>query len=277
MKIITDSTADLSADEYEKNGIGMVPLTIHLAEETWRDFLDIQPDAFYTLLRTSPVVPTTSQPSPQDFIDAYAPHVAKGEPILSIHLSSRLSGTFQSATLARTHFPEACIEVVDSFQASLGLGMAVLLCAEKARSGSSFAEVVDFARTITRRTETYFSLDSLDYLHKGGRIGRAQALLGTLIKIKPLLKLLDGEIQPVEKIRTLERLLNRFAELVEKAAQEGPLRLTVAESDNGDVVTRLLERLLQIPGVTLVYRCKLGGVITSHAGPGPIAITFVRV
>jgi DegV family protein with EDD domain len=275
MKIITDSTADLSADEYEKNSIGMVPLTIQLGEETWRDFLDIQPDAFYTMLRTSSVIPTTSQPSPQDFIDAYAPYVAKGEPVLSIHLSSRLSGTFQSATLARTHFPEARIEVVDSFQASLGLGMAVLLCAEKSRSGSSFEEVVDFTRTITRRTETYFSLDSLDYLHKGGRIGRAQALLGTLIKIKPLLKLSDGEIQPVEKIRTLERLLNRFVELVEKAAQEGPLRLTVAQSDNGDVVTRLLERLLRIPGVTLVYRCKLGGVITSHAGPGPIAITFV--
>ena len=276
MKIITDSTADLSADEYEKNSIGMVPLTIHLGEETWRDFLDVQPDAFYAMLRSSSVIPTTSQPSPQDFIDTYTPYVAKGEPILSIHLSSRLSGTFQSATLARTHFPEARIEVVDSFQASLGLGMAVLLCAEKLRSGSSFEEVVDFARTITRRTETYFSLDSLDYLHKGGRIGRAQALLGTLIKIKPLLKLSDGEIQPVEKIRTLERLLNRFVELVEKAAQEGPLRLTVAESDNGDVVTRLLERLLRIPGVTLVYRCKLGGVITSHAGPGPIAITFVQ-
>ncbi len=276
MKIITDSTADLSADEYEKNSIGMVPLTIHLGEETWRDFLDVQPDAFYAMLRSSSVIPTTSQPSPQDFIDTYTPYVAKGEPILSIHLSSRLSGTFQSATLARTHFPEARIEVVDSFQASLGLGMAVLLCAEKSRSGSSFEEVVDFARTITRRTETYFSLDSLDYLHKGGRIGRAQALLGTLIKIKPLLKLSDGEIQPVEKIRTLERLLNRFVELVEKAAQEGPLRLTVAESDNGEVVTRLLERLLRIPGVTLVYRCKLGGVITSHAGPGPIAITFVQ-
>lgn len=276
MKIITDSTADLTAKEYEEHEIGMVPLTIRLGDRTWRDFWDVQPDTYYAMLRTSAAFPTTSQPSPQEFIDAYTPMVAKGEPILSIHLSSKLSGTFQSATLARAHFPEARIEVVDSLQASLGLGMAVLLCAEKAGSGTSFPEVVDFARGLARRIETYFSVDSLDYLHRGGRIGKAQALLGTLMKIKPLLKLTDGEIQPLEKIRTSERLLNRFVELVEQAALGGPLRLSVAESDNGDVVTGLIERLLRLSGVSLVHRCKLGGVITSHAGPGPIAVTFVR-
>ena len=136
MKIITDSTADLSAEDYEKHGIGVVPLTLRLGDRTWRDFFDIDPDAYYALLRESKDFPTTSQPSPEDFVDAFAPFVEKGEPILSIHISSKLSGTYQSAILARSHFPGARIEVVDSLQASLGLGMIVLLCAEKASRGN---------------------------------------------------------------------------------------------------------------------------------------------
>ena len=277
MKIITDSTADLSRDLYQKYDIGMVPLTIHLGDRKWLDFYDVEPDEYYTLLRTSKAFPTTSQPSPQDFIDAFTPFTAKGEPVLSILISSKLSGTYQSAVLARSHFPGARIEVVDSLQASLGLGMIVLLCAEKARSGASFESVVDFARGLTRKVITYFSVDSLEYLHRGGRIGKAQAFFGSLMKIKPLLKLMEGEVRPVEKIRTSERLLNRFVELVENEVQGGGrLQLSVAESDNSDVMTGLLERLMKISGVSLVHRCKIGGVITSHGGPGTLGITFVR-
>lgn len=278
MKIITDSTADLSIEEYGRHSIGMVPLSIRLGDRTWRDFLDVEPDAYYDMLKTSQAFPTTSQPSPQDFADAYRPFVEKGEPILSIHLSSGLSGTFQSASLARARFPEARIEVVDSLQASLGLGMAVLMCAEKAASGSSFEDTAGFARGLVEQIETYFSVGSLEYMRRGGRIGKAQAFLGTLMKIKPLLKLSDGKIHPVEKIRTSERLLNRFVELVEQAASRtGSLRLSIAESDNGEVVSGLLERLLGVHGVRLVHRCKLGNVITSHAGPGTVGVTFVAL
>ena len=276
MKIITDSTADLSAESYEKHDIGVVPLTLRLGDRTWRDLFDIDPDAYYALLRESKDFPATSQPSPENFIDAFAPFVEKGEPILSIQISSKLSGTYQSANLARSHFPEARIEVVDSLQASLGLGIIILICAEKASKGAPFGEVTDFARDLAGRVQTYFAVDSLEYLHRGGRIGKAQTFLGTLMKIKPLLKMTEGEIQPIEKIRTSVKLLNRFAELVENAANdETRLRLSVAESDNSDVITGLLERLLRVPGVSLVHRCKLGGVITSHAGPGTLAITFV--
>jgi DegV family protein with EDD domain len=218
----------------------------------------------------------TSQPSPQDFINAYAPFTEKDEPILSIHISSGLSGTYQSACLARTHFPEARIEVVDSHQASLGLALILNLCVEKIRSGLSFEAVVDYVSELSRTIETYFSVDSLEYLQRGGRIGRAQAFLGTLMKIKPLLKLVEGNIHPVEKIRTTERLLNRYVELVEKKAAEGlPFSLIVAESDNTDVVTGLVNRLVKVPNVILAQRCTIGGVITSHTGPGVIGITFV--
>jgi len=275
MKIITDSTADLTKELYEQLDIGMVPLTIQLGERKWRDFYDLTPDAYYALLKASTDFPMTSQPPPQDFINVYKPFVEKGVPILSIHLSSKLSGTYQSACLARTHFPEAKIEVIDSLQASLGLALILHLCVKKYRSGSSFESVVDYSRELTKRIETYFSVDSLEYLQRGGRIGRAQAFLGTLMKIKPLLKLIEGAISPVEKIRTTERLLNRYFELVEKeAAKNMPLSLIVAESDNTDVATDLVNRLTRIPEVNLIQRCKIGGVITSHTGPGVLGVTF---
>jgi len=275
MKIITDSTADLTKELYEQLDIDMVPLTIQLGERKWRDFYDLMPDAYYALLKASTDFPMTSQPPPQDFINAYKPFVEKGVPILSIHLSSKLSGTYQSASLARTYFPDAKIEVIDSLQASLGLALMLHLCVKKFRSGSSFESVADYARELTKRIETYFSVDSLEYLQRGGRIGRAQAFLGTLMKIKPLLKLIEGAISPVEKIRTTERLLNRYVELIEKeAAKNMPLSLIVAESDNTDVATGLVNRLTRIPDVNLIQRCKIGGVITSHTGPGVLGVTF---
>jgi len=274
MRVITDSTADLPAESYEKYAIGLVPLTLRLGERTWRDFLDIDPDAYYVLLKESKDFPMTSQPSPQEIIDVYTPFVEKGEPILSIHVSSKLSGTYQSAVLAKNHFPEASIEVVDSRQVSGGLGIIVLLCAEKVSLGTPFEEVVDFARDLAGRVQTYMSVDSLDYLHRGGRITKAQAFLGSLMKIKPLLRMIEGEIRPIEKIRTTGKLLIRFVELVEEAARvEGRLRLFVAESDN--VTAGFVERLLQIPGVSLVARSKIGGVCASHGGPGSLLVTFV--
>jgi len=274
MRIVTDSTADLPAKSYEKYHIAIVPLTLCLGNKTWRDSLDIDPDAYYVLLKESKDFPTTSQPSPQEIIDVYAPLVEKGEPILSIHVSSKLSGTYQSALLAKNHFPDARIEVVDSRQVSGGLGIIVLLSVEKASSGAPFEEVVDFARDLVGRVQTYMSVDSLDYLHRGGRITKAQAYLGSLMQIKPLLRMIEGEIRPIEKIRTTGKLLTRFVELVEEAARaEGPLRLFVAESDN--VTAGFVERLLQIPGVSLVDRSKIGGVCASHGGPGSLLVTFV--
>jgi DegV family protein with EDD domain len=277
MKIITDSTADFTKELYEQLDIGMVPLTIQLGEKRWRDFYDMQPDAYFPILRASTDFPMTSQPAPQDFINAYTPFVEKNEPILSIHISSGLSGTYQSACLARANFPDARIEVVDSHQASLGLALTLRLCMEKIRAGLAFDAVVEYVRGLSKTIETYFSVDSLEYLQRGGRIGRAQAFLGTLMKIKPLLKLVEGNIHPVEKIRTTERLLNRYVEIIEKKAAEGlPLSVIVADSDNTEIVTGLVNRLTKIPNVILVQRCTIGGVITSHTGPGVIGITFVQ-
>lgn len=255
-----------------------MPLTVHLGEKSWKDFYDIEPDEYCSLLRRSTDFPTTSQPSPQDFINAFAPFAARGEPVLCVNISSRLSGTYQSALLAKDHFPGARIEVVDSLQGSMGLGLIILLCAKKANQNTSFEGVADFARELTRKVETYFSVDSLEYLQRGGRIGKAHAFLGTLMKIKPLLHLVEGEVQPVEKIRTTGRLLSRFVELVEKGAGEhSQILLSVADSGNSKVMAELVERFLKIPGLSLVYRGKIGGVIASHVGPGGLGVSFLKV
>ncbi|HVN97794.1 MAG TPA: DegV family protein [Syntrophorhabdaceae bacterium] len=277
MRIVTDSTADLTKELYDELDIEMVPLTIQLGERRWRDYLDVKPDEYYALLRTSTDFPTTSQPSPQDFIDVYRPIVEKNEPILSIHISSALSGTYQSACLAKSYFPQARIEVVDSRQASLGLALILHLCAANVRSGHSFEAVVEQAVRLSKTVETYFSVDSLSYLQRGGRIGRAQAFLGTLMKIKPILKVVEGEVHPIEKIRTTERLIDRYVRLVEMKAAEGlPVSVVVAGSDNTHIVTALAERLVQIPNVHVVQHCKIGGVVASHTGPGVLGIAFVH-
>jgi len=277
MKIITDSTADLPKEYALRHDVEIVPLTIHLGDKSWKDYYDVQPDDFYELLKKTSAFPMTSQPTPQDFAEAYGPWVEKGEPILSLHLSSKLSGTYQSALLARSQFPDARIEVVDSMQASFALSMIILVCADKAKTGVSVEDLAHFARQMGSEMETYFAVDSLEYLHRGGRIGKAQAFLGTLMKIKPLLKLVNGEVLPVEKIRTRDRLLSRFVELVEEGVRDhSRLLVAAAESDNSEVVTGLLERLMKIPDVSLIFRGKIGGVITSHAGPGALGIAFAR-
>jgi len=197
--------------------------------------------------------------------------------VLCVNLASRLSGTYQSALLAKDHFPGARIEVVDSLQASMGLGLIILLCARKANQGASFEDVAGFAGELARKVETDFSVDSLDYLQRGGRIGKAQAFLGTLMKIKPLLHLVEGEVLPVEKIRTTERLLSRFVELVGEEAGGQHILLSMADIGNGEAATELLQRFLKIPGLSLVYRGKIGGVIASHVGPGGLGVSFLKV
>ncbi|HOE18290.1 MAG TPA: DegV family protein [Syntrophorhabdaceae bacterium] len=277
MKIITDSTTDLPRNLVQEYNIGVVPLTIHLGKKSWKDFYEIDPDEYCSLLKRSTDFPTTSQPSPQDFINAFAPFAAQGEPVLCVNLASSLSGTYQSALLAKDHFPVAPIEVVDSLQASMGLGLIILLCAKKAGEGASFENVAGFARELAGNVETYFSVDSLDYLQRGGRIGKARAFLGTLMKVKPLLHLVNGEVRPVEKIRTTERLLSRFVELVEEGAGEhSQILLSLADLGNSEAADHLVERFLKISGLSLVYRGKIGGVIASHVGPGGLGVSFLK-
>ena len=275
MKLITDSTADLPAELLARHHIKIVPLRIQLGEETYRDTFDIEPDEFYRLLRSTELFPTTTQPSPQDFVEAYQSLGEEEDRLISVHISSKLSGTYQSATIASQQFPDMEIHVIDSQQASLGLGLIVLAAARAIEAGEGVDEVLSRIGRVSSKIKTYFSVDSLEYLRRGGRIGRAQAFLGTMMKIKPLLVLRDGEIYPVEKIRGQQRLIRRMAQLVEEdAAGVGALKVALIRTDNEEVLSMLSQQLERIENVELEYAGKLGGIITSHVGPGAIAVSY---
>ncbi len=275
MKLITDSTADLPPELLERHHIKIVPLRIQLGEETYRDTFDIEPDEFYRLLRSTELFPTTTQPSPQDFVEAYQSLGEEEDRLISVHISSKLSGTYQSATIASQQFPDMEIHVIDSQQASLGLGLIVLAAARAIEAGEGVDEVLSLIGRVSSKIKTYFSVDSLEYLRRGGRIGRAQAFLGTMMKIKPLLVLRDGEIYPVEKIRGQQRLVRRMAQLVEEdAVGVRALKVALIRTDNEEVLSMLSQQLERIENVELEYAGKLGGIITSHVGPGAIAVSY---
>ncbi len=209
--VVTDSTADIPKDLAKTLGITVVPLKVHMLKETYLDGETITPEQFYEQLKISGELPTTSQPSPMDFVDIYK-NLANGKPakIVSIHLSAALSGTVQSALLAKTMVEELGIDVhvFDSKKASYSIGIIVVGVAKAIQEGKTFDEVIEIANDLIERTQVYFMVDTLTYLQKGGRIGRAASLFGTLLNIKPILSLNDqGEVYAVDKVRGSKRPL----------------------------------------------------------------------
>lgn len=278
MKLITDSTADLPPDLVEKYDIEIVPLKIHLGEETYRDYFDINLDEFYNQLRTTDLFPTTTQPSPQDFVESYRKRSLEDDCLISIHISSKLSGTYQSAMVAAQQLPKLKIHLIDSQQASLALGMTVIAAAKAIEEKKEVDEVLSLINDIISQTKIYFSVDSLEYLRRGGRIGKAQSLLGAILKIKPLLALKDGEVVPVEKLRGQQRLIRRIVQLVQdEAINIRALRVCLMHAGNEELLSILSQQLEGIENLELACTGKIGGVITSHIGPGAIGISYYPV
>lgn len=204
VQVITDSTADIPKDLVKELGISVVPLKVHLASESYLDGVNISSSEFYSRLKEIDQMPTTSQPSPSDFVEAYREAMENGSTeILSIHLSSAFSGTYQSATLAKSMVEgEINVTVLDSKTASYAIGTIVVAAAQAAQEGKSMDECVAVARRVMESKEVYFLVDTLDYLQKGGRIGKASAVVGSLLNIKPILSINnDGEVYAVEKVR----------------------------------------------------------------------------
>jgi len=274
VKIITDSTVDFPKDISVKYDIEIVPLTITLGDRSFLDYYDVSNNDYYAMLRASTIFPKTAQPSPQLFVEAYRRY-AHTHTILSFHISSKLSGTYQSAMLAHSMLPDADIHVIDSKQASLGLGLFTITIAKAIAAGQPLEHLLELTRTLPDRIQTYFCVDSLEHLKCGGRIGKAQALLGTLMKIRPLLKLEDGEIQPLEKVRTTERLLARLQEILADAAKASTsVKCTIVGTDNTAIVDSIRGKATGLPNVAIEYTCQLGGVITSHVGPEAFGLSF---
>jgi DegV family protein with EDD domain len=275
VRIVTDSTSDISQVEAERLGITVVPLNIHFGSEQLKDGVDILPEQFFQRLVESKVLPKTSQPSAGAFLDVYQRLAQDTDQILTIHISGKLSGTGNSARAARDVLnSKATIEIVDSGTVSWPLGHAVRAAQEAALSGKNIEECAAAARGAIDRTKLIFLQDTLEFLQRGGRIGRARAWIGQMFNIKPILTIRDGEIAPLERVRSRMRAEERVFELATE--DQHPEYLAVAHSSTTDDAERWAERLGGTrPGVPVDVRW-LGPVVGVYAGPNVLGMACVR-
>jgi DegV family protein with EDD domain len=244
-------------------------------EESFQDGVDIDAPTFFKRLSQAKELPRTSQPSVSTFREAYASVAADTADIVSIHISSRLSGTINAASIAREEMaPGLHIDLIDSYNVSLGLGAIVVEAAEAARAGASMEEVGRVARTAMDHVTWYAFLDTLEFLQRGGRIGRARALAGSILSIKPILHAEDGEIAPFERIRTRAKAVERLYELALQDAMAK--RLYVASADNDAEAEMLVERLRPYMPHTEFVVAQFGPVIGVYTGPNALGVCTVR-
>jgi DegV family protein with EDD domain len=275
VRIVTDSSADLSralADELE---ITIVPAVVRFGEESFLDGVEIDHDTFYRRLQEEKLFPTTSQPSPGQFAEAYDREAPGADGIVSIHLSSRLSGTFNSAVQGSRLTRAACpVEVVDSRTTSLGMGLIVLQAARLARSGASLAAVLTAVHGWIARSRFCAALDTLEFLAKGGRIGRAKHLLGTLVRIRPVLTIVDGQVQPLRSLRTRAQIANF---LDDYARQHLPVdALGVVYSTGQAEAEALADQLAAFHPRESIILGRVGPGLGSHLGPGTLGLALIQ-
>ncbi|TBH21934.1 DegV family protein [Thermus thermamylovorans] len=267
--LVTDSTADLPKPLRERLGVRVVPLYVNLGGKVYRDWEEITPGEIFQKVRQGEAFPTTSQPSPEDFLKTYQEALQEADHVLSVHISSKLSGTVQSAELAAQGFPGR-VTVLDSQAASLGLGMMVLRAHELLAEGQGLEEVLGELKRIRQDHFVRFSVATLEFLKRGGRIGGAQALLGTLLGIKPILTLKEGRVEAVGRARgerkAKEEILKDFRAWAEA---KGRIRLFFVYSADPGAVRELKEMVLATGfPVEEALVSELGAVIGSHTGPG---------
>ncbi|MBO8128019.1 MAG: DegV family protein [Peptococcaceae bacterium] len=272
--IVTDSTADIPSWLARKLNITVMPLKVIFGNEAYRDGLDISLEEFYSRLKSEPA--STSQPSPGEFIETYKPIIEQGQSIVSIHISSLLSGTVQSAQLAKATLGNADIEIIDSRLTSMALGIVVLAAAQTAQNGQNKEQVLALVRFMLEHIGVYFLVDTLDYLQRGGRIGKAQAFLGSLLNIKPILELRDGIVSPVEKARGRKRGLERLVELTRKSlpATEIPPGFIIVHGNIPEVAADLDTMVAECFGHGSYLIGSVGAVIGTHTGPGVVALIY---
>lgn len=272
--VVTDSTAYLEPAEAERLGIVVIPLQVVVGDRTLDDGTQIDAAGVATALKDwAPV--STSRPAPQRFAEAYEEAAVQGATgVVSVHLSGLLSGTVESARLAARE-ASIPVEVVDSRSLAMGLGFPVLAAAAAASRGASRTEVAAAATACARATHSYFYVDTLEYLRRGGRIGAAAGLLGSALAIKPLLHITDGTIAPLEKVRTSARALARLEDLAVRAAGTTPVDIAVHHLSASSRAHTLADHLTtRIPTVSTLRIVEVGPVLGVHAGPGLLGVTL---
>ncbi|PWH11830.1 MAG: DegV family protein [Anaerolineae bacterium] len=276
--IVTDSTAYIPKDLLEQYAVTVVPQVLIWGETTYEDGVDIQPDAFYQKLATAKIMPTTSQVSVANMHKAFSSLLQQGYDVLGIFISSKLSGTIQSAIQGRemVERDKEHVEIVDSQTTAMAMGFQVLAVARAAAQGASLAECKALAEKSRPHTGVYFVVDTLEFLHRGGRIGGAQRLLGTALNLKPLLTVQEGKVEAVERIRTKAKAVERLIEIIaEQTAGKKPVRLATLHANAEAEAREILKRATQQTNASESLFTTVSPVIGAHIGPGTVGIAYM--
>jgi len=275
--IVLDSTSDYPDAPARFPNMRFVPLYVRFGEEVYRDYLELGPAEFYEKLRVSPVTPATAQPTPQDFVDAYE-GLASYERIYSLHVTSRLSGTFQSAELAAQEIGGDKVRVVDTKTASLAIAMLSHAIQRRLARGTTDEEIAQVVERFHAHCDVLFTVETLEYLQRGGRIGKAQALAGSLLNLRPVLGVEDGVVIPVARVRGKQKALAEFERRFAEATNDGPgLRVAIAHAEAEEWVGTLSELAWRVrPGAEIEFTSTLGAVVGTHAGPGAVGFFWFQ-
>jgi DegV family protein with EDD domain len=268
--VVTDSTADLPPDLAASRSITVVPLTLNFDGQSLLDGVDIKPEDFYRRLPGATTHPTTSQPSPGRFAEAYSALLAEHDNVISIHISEKLSGTYASALQAAELTDPKRVRVVDSQLASMSLGLIALTASAMASKGADVEAIESKVLNMRPHVQTYFSVATLEFLRRGGRIGRAGALLGSVLQVKPVLCIRDGQVTPLERVRTFERALNRIVQLTREVDRGHGVCVIVGHADAQSDAERIGRELEPIAETLMIQ--PLGPVVGAHAGPGVVGV-----
>lgn len=278
IKIFADSTCDLPPEWIEEYRIGIIPLYVSFSENTYKDGVDLSTPELYRKVSETGKLPKTAAPSPADFIQAFTPFVEEGQQILYISLSSELSSTYQNALIAAGDFPEGQVTVFDSLNLSTGIGLQVMKAVHAASEGQSVSEIVKLLHKVRPQVETEFVIDSLDYLYKGGRCSGMQNLVGSLLKIRPVIKVIDGKMTPAYKIRgsrekALDQLLNNALSHLPEMDND---IIFVTHSLADEDAVHLKQALEAKTQARIVATSNAGCVISSHCGAKTIGILYTK-
>jgi len=274
--IVTDSTCDMPADLLKKNNITSVPLSVIFKDGTYLDDgKEITIEDFYKKLKSAEDLPTTTQPSPKDFVKVYTSLLENHDTVLSIHISKKMSGTINSAELAKQHMPDADIRIIDSELVNMPLGFTVLEAARMAGEGKSADEIVSAAESFRSKINVFFVPNTLEYLKKGGRIGKAKGLIASLLEIKPILTLHDGEVSQYKTTRRWKQakieVVNSMESMIKNPEN---LIVSIGDSDAAEDAEEMKDRIKERFNPKEIIRVKIGTVVGTHLGPGGICITF---
>jgi DegV family protein with EDD domain len=278
LAIVTDSTVNVPAELVKKYNLTVAPQILVWGEETLQDGVDIQPDEFYKRLKTAKTMPSTSQVSPATMQSLFQPLVDQGLDVLGIFISTKLSGTIPSALQAKDAMGKdgERVTVIDSQSTAMGTGFQILAVARASEAGASLAECVALAEKAHQYTGVFFAVDTLEFLHRGGRIGGAQRFIGSALNLKPILAIIDGRVEGIERIRTKSKAHDRVLELViEKVKGKSNIRLAALHANAAEDAKVLLDRICrELTPVETIFT-EVSPVVGTHAGPGTVGLAYM--